>query len=172
LLLLRDPLPNQATSTVAVGLTTALGAPPETLDRGKGDLSSSSAFASTVALYDPKTSEVLGLVRFGVSSRLFRELSAKVGDELFRVTLAVLALLFVLWIALMMVLAQLEAGAKRFAAERELSRQEAHERLVNNLNQRFVYRNAQGRLVSVSVGAARSASGFAARHTGACAGFV
>jgi two-component system sensor histidine kinase/response regulator len=174
LLLLRDPASNQAYfDFVAVELDhEALGAPPETLDRGKGDLSSSSAFASSVALYDPKTSEVLGLVRFGVSSRLFRELSAKVGDELFRVTLAVLALLFVLWIALMMVLAQLEGQtAKRFAAERELSRQEKrYERLVNNLNQYFVYRkDAQGRLLSVSDSVQRvlgfTPAEFAARHT-------
>lgn len=155
LLLLRDPASDQPYfDFVAVEIDhEALGAPPRTLDRRKGDLASTTAFAASAALYDPKTSEVLGLATFGVSSRLFRELSARVGDELFRVTLAVLALLFVLWIALMAVLAQLEGQtAKRFAAERELSRQEKrYERLVNNLSQYFVYRkDAQGRLISVS----------------------
>lgn len=155
LLLLRDPASGQAYfDFVSLEIDhEVLGAPPGSLDQRKGDLASTSAFVTSTALYDPKTSEVLGLATFGVSNRLFRELSAKVGEELFRVTLAVVALLFVLWMVLMAVLAQLEGQtARRFAAERELSRQEKrYERLVNSLSQYFVYRkDAKGRLVSVS----------------------
>ena len=155
LLLLRDPESGQA---YFVSLATevdheVLNSTPGSLDLKKGDLTATSSFPVTVALYDPKTAEVIGLAKFGVSSRLFKELSAKVGGELTRVTLAVVALLFVLWAVLMSVLAQLERQtARRFAAERELSMQEKrYERLVNNLSQYFVYRkDADGQLISVS----------------------
>lgn len=155
LLLLRDPESGEAyfdylsTEVDHEVLKAAAGS----LDIKRGDLTNPSSFPVSVALYDPRTSEVLGLARFGVSSRLFRDLSTKVGSELSRVTIAVVVLLFILWGVLMGVLGLLERQTiRRFEAERELSRQEKrYERLVNNLSQYFVYRkDATGRLISVS----------------------
>jgi two-component system sensor histidine kinase/response regulator len=173
LLLLRDPASGQSYfDSVSMEVDhEVLNAPQGTLDLKKGDVVSTSAFPVTVALYDAKTSEVLGLAKFGVSSRLFRELSKKIEEELSRLTLAVIGLLILLWAVLMGVLAQLQRQTgKRFAAERELSLQEKrYERLVNNLAQYFVYRkDAQGRLLSVSDSVERvlgfTPSEFATRH--------
>jgi len=173
LLLLRDPVSNQTyfESVVLEVDHEELGAPPESLDLKRGDASAAS-FPTQVALSDPRTLEVLGLARFGVSSRLFRDLQARVGDELLRVTLAVLALLVVLWAVLVAVLVQLERQTeRRFAAERELQQQEKrYERLVNNLSQYFVYRkDANGRLLSVSDSVQRvlgfAPAEFANRHS-------
>jgi two-component system sensor histidine kinase/response regulator len=176
LLLLRDPATGQSYfDSVSMEVDhEVLGAPQGTLDLKRGDAAGTSAFPVTVALYDPKTSEVLGLARFGVSSRLFQELSKKIEEELFRLTLAVIALLILMWGVLLGVLARLQSQTeKRFAAEHELSLQEKrYERLVNNLAQYFVYRkDARGRLLTVSDSVERvlgfTPKEFAARHADA-----
>jgi len=112
-----------------------------------------SGFPAKVAIYDPKTDELLAVAQFRVSDRVFRELSRNVRRELTRVTFAVEALLAVLWAVLLVLLRKLQRQTlERDLAERELSRQEQrYERLVDSLSGYFVYRKDRlGRLASVS----------------------
>jgi two-component system sensor histidine kinase/response regulator len=128
----------------------ALGAPRGSLDIKKGELGT--GFPVDVALYDPTSSELLGLARLTVSDRLFEQLSHDVRRELVGVSIALEALLAILWAALVMLLRLLERQTqRRHAAERELSEQaQRYERLVNSLSNYFVYRKgSDGRVVMI-----------------------
>jgi signal transduction histidine kinase/CheY-like chemotaxis protein/HPt (histidine-containing phosphotransfer) domain-containing protein len=159
LLLLRDAgTGTPYFESITIELDSAvLGVSPGALDVRSGE-ATATAFVTDVPLLDPASSEVLGGARFAVSSRLFRELQARIASELRSVTLAVLALLALVWAILIFVFRNLEGQIeKRLRAERQLSQQEErYERLVDNLDRYFVYRkNANGIVETVSASVTR-----------------
>jgi two-component system sensor histidine kinase/response regulator len=155
LLLLRDP----ATSTAyfdAVALEVdydVVGAPLGSLDLRKGDLEGPGGFPVEVAVYDPRTAELLANARIRVSDRFFEQLRRDVRTELLWVTGGMQLLLVVLWASLLVILRKLQLQREgRLKAEAQLSQQEnRYERLLDNVSNYFVYRrDGAGRLSSVS----------------------
>jgi two-component system sensor histidine kinase/response regulator len=123
-----------------------------TLDFRRGR-AAESGIRTEVAVYDPKTAELVAIAWFRVSDRFFQQLSSGLKREILFVSLSLLAVLFAVWLALVFVLRTLEKQtAKRLRAESELWAQEQkYERLVNALSAYFVYsRGADGALTFVS----------------------
>src|SRR5439155_25598862 len=123
------------------------------LDLKRENAGEEGGFPASVAIYDQESYELLGLAHFRVSDHVFLELARDVRHGLGNVSLAVCALLVVLWAVLVVLLGKLQRQTlERDRAERELGEQERrYERLVNSLSTYFVYRKDRtGRLLSVS----------------------
>jgi len=165
LLLLRD----QATKTpyfTSIRLEVdydAVKAPKGSLDVAKTNPGETGGFPAKVAIYDPETYELLALAHFSVSDRFFRQLGRDIRVEMGRVTLAVEALLVLLWAALLVLLRKLERQTlERHRAERALGRQEErYERLVTGLSTYFVYRRERGGRIGFVSDSVRRVLGFA-----------
>ncbi|HKC23309.1 MAG TPA: histidine kinase dimerization/phospho-acceptor domain-containing protein, partial [Thermoanaerobaculia bacterium] len=165
LLLLRD----QATKTpyfTSIRLEVdydAVKAPKRSLDVAKTNPGETGGFPAKVAIYDPETYELLALAHFSVSDRFFRQLGRDVRVEMGRVTLAVEALLVLLWAALLVLLRKLERQTlERHRAERALGRQEEqYERLLDGLSTYFVYRKERGGRLGFVSDSVRRVLGFA-----------
>ncbi|MEO6325408.1 MAG: ATP-binding protein, partial [Thermoanaerobaculia bacterium] len=127
----------------------AVKEPKGSLDLKKSN-GGAGGFPARVAIYDPRTDELLAVAQFRVSDRAHQELSRNVRRELSRVTLAVEGLLAVLWLILLVLLRTLQSQKlDRDRAERELSRQEQrYERLLESLSNYFVYRKDPGGLLT------------------------
>ncbi len=154
LLLLRDPASKEAFfRSVALEIDyDAVDAEPGTLDLHRGD-PVGDGFATDVAIYNPETYELLGLARFRVSERFYEQLASDLRRELLTVSLGGIAILCLVWAALIVILRKLQSQTiERLRAERELSAQEQkYARLVNSLSAYFVYgRDETGRLTYVS----------------------
>src|SRR5258706_2449509 len=115
-------------------------------------------FRTQVALYDPETYEVLGIATFRVSDRFFQQLVSDVRYEMTIISVAVIALLIVVWAVLLGVMLKLQRQrSERDRAQRELNeQQQKYQRLLNNLSTYFVYgRDAAGHVSFVSTSASR-----------------
>ncbi|HJQ40278.1 MAG TPA: response regulator, partial [Thermoanaerobaculia bacterium] len=85
----------------------ALHAPKGSLDLHRG-ARAGTGFKSEVALYDPETSELLGVATFRVSDRFFQQLARDVRRELATILVSVLALLTLMWAVLLSVLTKMQ----------------------------------------------------------------
>ncbi|HWW62539.1 MAG TPA: histidine kinase dimerization/phospho-acceptor domain-containing protein, partial [Thermoanaerobaculia bacterium] len=127
-----------------------VNAPKGSLDLHRG-AKSSSGFRAEVALYDPETSELLGVATFRVSDRFFQQLARDVRSELAIIFASVIALLAVVWAVLLGVLAKLQKQRSEL-----IEQERRYHRLVDNLSTYFVYgRDAEGRLAFVTDAASR-----------------
>jgi signal transduction histidine kinase/CheY-like chemotaxis protein/HPt (histidine-containing phosphotransfer) domain-containing protein len=131
-------------------------APKGSLDLHRGS-NGSNGFRAEVALYDPDSSELMGVATFYVSDRFFNQLSTDVEHELRVVGAAVATLLVIVWIVLLGILRALHR--QRIERDRALSelieQEQRYHRLVNNLSNYFVYgRDANGHVTYASSSAA------------------
>jgi two-component system sensor histidine kinase/response regulator len=155
LLLLRDPASNTAYFD-AVALEVdydVVAAPAGSLDLRKGEIDRPGGFPVEVAVYDPRTAELLANARIRVSDRFFEQLRRDVRTELLWVTGGMELLLVLLWASLLVILRKLQSQREgRLQAEARLSQQEnRYERLLDSVSNYFVYRrDGAGRLASVS----------------------
>jgi len=131
-------------------------------DQGSLDLrrgvSDPHGFRTEVPLLDPDTYELLGVATFHVSDGFFQQFSNDVRSELVVVAGSVLALLAVVWLALILVLRKLhQQRIEADRAQRELIEQEQkYHRLVSSLSTYFVYgKDESGQLNSLSESASR-----------------
>jgi len=124
--------------------------PKGSLDLHRG-AKAATGFRTEVALYDPETSEILGVAAFRVSDRFFQQLARDVRGELTTIFVSVIAILTVVWAVLLSILAKLQRQRTKL-----LEQERRYHRLVDNLSTYFVYwRDAEGKLTFVSDAAAR-----------------
>ena len=152
LLLLRDPATKMAffrSLELQVDYS-VVQAEEGTLDLRRGDLSPG-GFRSEVAIYDPRSDELLGVASFQVSDRFFHQLERDLRRGLWTVLLTGIAVLLVLWASLIFLLRKLHVQTAQLTAQ-----EQKYERLVNNLSTYFVYaRDRGGRATFVSESAQR-----------------
>ncbi|MBI2060584.1 MAG: response regulator [Nitrospirae bacterium] len=123
-----------------------------TLDLRRGALGGS-GFRVEVALYNPGSSELLGVAYVQVDDRPYRRLSQDVRRSMWGVSIGGLALLLLVSTLSLLSFRRLDRQrAQRERAERELWQQEKrYNRLVNSLSNTFVYtKDEKGRLTSAS----------------------
>ena len=133
--------------------SSALRDAEDVVDVARGRLDGAAAFPTDVAVYDPGTDELLGIASFRVSPRFFELFSADVKRHLMVQSVAVLAILVLIWASLLVVLRKLHAQrVERERVERELAAHaRKYRRLLDNLSNYFVYSiDADGRLEYVS----------------------
>ena len=127
-----------------------LQAPKGSLDVHRG-ARAGTGFRTEVALYDPETSELLGVATFRVSDRFFQQLARDVRGELTTIFAGVLGILVVVWAVLLSVLAKLQRQRSEL-----IEQERRYHRLVDNLSTYFVYgRDAAGKVTFVSEPASR-----------------
>ncbi len=121
-----------------------------TLDLRRG-ATDEGGFRTEVALYDPQTFELIGVATFRVSDRFFLQLSSDVRRELVIVSLAVLALLALVWAVMIFLLTKVNRQQRAI-----VDQEQKYERLVETLSTYFIYRrNPGGDVTFVSDSASR-----------------
>ncbi len=132
-----------------------------TLDLRRGTVERG-GFRTEVAVYNPKTDELLAIAWLQVSDRFFQQLSSDLRRGLWMALAGGFAVLVLLWASLVFLLRKLQ----RQTTQRERAEQR-YERLVNNLSTYFVYgRDANGKLTFVS-DSAQSILGYTPEELGA-----
>ena len=153
-LLLRDPSSNvRFFQSVEIQVDyDSIDAPRGSLDLRRGD-TTEGGFRIEVPLYNPESSEVIGVAWLRVSDRFHQQLALDMRRELLVLSGSVLAILVLVWGVIAILLRRLERQAEeKIRVEHDLSLQEArYQRLVNSLSTYFVYsKDAAGRLTFVS----------------------
>ncbi|UAA40156.1 response regulator [Paraneptunicella aestuarii] len=118
-----------------------------------GNTQCSNCFRATVELYSPNTYELLGVANFWLSDSFYQQLALDIRNKLMIEGIISLILLLTAWSASFYLLRSLnKTESLRRASELALSKnREKYHRLLNSLNQYFVYtRNKDGVITSTS----------------------
>ena len=129
----------------------ALGAPAGSLDRAL-EKPPADAFRVDVALYSD-AAELLGVAHFAVDAGFYSDFSRDVRRQLYAQGAFVALVLALLWGVVVSLLAKLERQRERgrLAEQALAAHEQKFRRLVDNLDQYFVYsRDRAGRIVSAS----------------------
>ena len=124
---------------------------PKQLSRG--DYQCKTCIKIEQALYSKDNDELIGIVKFNLNEKIFFKLKSDLKKKLFTEALVIFLVLFIVWLSTsnLIIRLNMQKGNRELAEKALEKHEQTYNRLLNNLNNYFIYRkNPMGEYIHIS----------------------